>query len=69
MPDTRADRVIDSIRADIAAGRLGPGDKLPSIARLAELHDVGVTTIKSALATLKALKLVRSEQGRGFYVV
>lgn len=69
MPDTRADRVIDSIRADIAAGRLRPGDKLPSISQLAEQHGVGVTTIKTAQTALKAMNVLRAEHGRGVFVV
>lgn len=69
MPDTRADHVIDSIRAEIAAGRLKPGDKLPSIHKLAEQHGVGVTTIKTAQTALKAMGVLRAEHGRGVYVV
>jgi len=69
MPDTEVERVIASIRADIFAGRLRPGDKLPSISQLAEQHGVGVTTIKTAQTALKAMGVLRAEHGRGVYVV
>lgn len=69
MPDTKVERVIASIRADIAAGRLQPGDRLPSIARLAAEHDVSVATVRIALTVLKDSNVIRSERGRAFFVV
>ena len=46
------ERVEDAIRADLAAGRIGPDQALPSERQLAERHGVSRITVKRALADL-----------------
>ena len=46
------------LRAQIESGRLGPGDRLPSITDLSETYDVALTTARKALDALKAEGLV-----------
>ena len=61
-------RVIDDIEQQITAGSLSPGDRLMSIVQLAARYDTSQTTVKSALAILRARGLVRGHQGKGVYV-
>ena len=53
------------LREDIAAGRLRPGDKLPSESELVERYGVGRVTVREALALLVNEGLLRKLQGRG----
>ncbi|MGI5884829.1 MAG: GntR family transcriptional regulator [Candidatus Spyradocola sp.] len=56
------------IRADIAAGRLRPGDKLPSESELVERYGVGRVTVREALALLVNEGLLLKLHGRGTFV-
>lgn len=60
--------VADSIKEQIAAGQLKPGDKLPSTKDLSERYQVGRSTVREALSALKAMGLVEIHQGEGSYV-
>jgi DNA-binding GntR family transcriptional regulator len=66
-PDRRAAHEVlaDTLRADIAAGRLGPGDRLPSVRKLAELHDLAPGTVQQALNALRRDGLVVGSRGQG----
>ncbi len=46
------------LRAQIASGELAPGDRLPSIASLAQTYGLALTTVRKALDALKAEGLV-----------
>lgn len=61
-------RVAAALRADIAAGELLPGGKLPAIRKLAELHGVAVGTAQAAVDLLRADGLVYASPGRGTFV-
>nr|MDT0660355.1 winged helix-turn-helix domain-containing protein [Micromonospora sp. DSM 115978] len=61
-------RIADEITADVRAGKLSPGDRLPSIAHLADLHDVSPSTVKQVYVRLEALRVIRRHQGKGVYV-
>ncbi len=63
-----SDQVSQQLVAEIAAGRLTPGDKLPPEARLVEQFQVSRTVIREAVSRLKSLGLVDSRQGSGVYV-
>ncbi|WP_018254681.1 winged helix-turn-helix domain-containing protein [Salinispora mooreana] len=62
-------RVVDSITAQIRAGELAPGDKLPTYAQLADHFKISVTTAQTALRILRERGLVEGHQGKGTYVV
>jgi DNA-binding GntR family transcriptional regulator len=55
--------------AEITAGRLRPGDLLPTKEQLKEQHDASLNTIDSALGVLRKKGLIESRQGRGTYVI
>lgn len=61
-------QIADGLDADLAAGRLRPGQKLPTEAQLARRFGVNRHTVRRALAVLAARGLVRATQGRGTFV-
>lgn len=63
-----SDQVADAMAAEIRAGRLAAGDKLPTEATLVEQFSVSRTVVREALSRLKSLSLVESRQGSGVYV-
>jgi DNA-binding transcriptional regulator YhcF (GntR family) len=56
------------IRTALREGRLGPGDRLPSVRELAETAGVNVNTVRAVYGRLEREGLVRSEHGRGTFV-
>lgn len=56
------------LRALIATGQLGAGERLPSVRRLAEWAGVNLNTVRSVYAGLEAGGLVVSRQGQGTFV-
>lgn len=58
----------DALAAEIAAGRLAPGSRLPTEAELVKRFGVSRFTVRQALGHLEARGLVRAEQGRGTFV-
>lgn len=75
MPDIDRDsrvpawkQIAAQLRADIAAGRYGPDDPLPSISRLTQDYGVARVTAHKALAQLAAEGLTEVEPGMGYYV-
>ncbi|MGJ3261725.1 MAG: phosphonate metabolism transcriptional regulator PhnF [Salinarimonas sp.] len=61
-------QIVDGLEADIAAGRLTPGDRLPAETHLAERFGVNRHTVRRALGVLASRGLVRATQGRGTFV-
>lgn len=61
-------RVADAIEADIAAGRLSPGDRVAPETQLAERFAVNRHTVRRGLAALAERGLVRATQGSGTFV-
>lgn len=61
-------QIVDGIEADIAAGRLAPGDRLPAETQLAARFGVNRHTVRRALGVLASRGLVRATQGRGTFV-
>lgn len=62
------ERVRQAIAASIADGTYGPGDKLPSEARLADELGVNRLTVRRAIEELARAGAVESRQGSGTYV-
>lgn len=56
------------IRAGIIAGRLRPGDRIPSEPELVDEHHVSKTTASRALDLLAAEGLIVRHSGRGSFV-
>ncbi len=61
-------QVADTLRAEIASGKLAPGDRLPSIRKLAERFGVAPMTAQSATEILRSAGLVYTSPGRGTFV-
>jgi DNA-binding transcriptional MocR family regulator len=60
---------MERVRRLVAARALGPGEKLPSIRRLAGQAGVSPSTVAEAYDRLVAEGLIRSRPGAGFVVV
>lgn len=60
--------LVCCIRGWIRSGRFQSGDKVPSIARLKDEFQVSAGTIRGAMLTLKAERLVEGRQGEGVFV-
>ena len=56
------------LRALILTGQLNPGERLPSLRRVAGWAGVNVNTIRSVYESLEAEGLIVSQQGRGTFV-
>ncbi|WP_114972694.1 FadR/GntR family transcriptional regulator [Rhodoferax ferrireducens] len=63
-----SDQVADVLAAEIRAGRLAVGAKLPTEAALVDQFSVSRTVVREAVSRLKSLGLVDSRQGSGVYV-
>lgn len=61
-------RIADEIVADIRAGRLKPGTKLPSITQLAAKYEVSPSTVKQVYVRLEALRVIWRHQGKGVFL-
>ncbi len=61
-------QIEQALEADIRAGVLGPGDRLPTEAALAGHFQVNRHTLRRAVAGLVERGLIRVEQGRGSFV-
>jgi GntR family transcriptional regulator len=67
-PGKLYEQVAMLIQKWIENGELGKGERLPSIASIAESFDVAVVTVRQALAMLEEQGLVERQQGRGTFV-
>jgi DNA-binding transcriptional MocR family regulator len=60
--------IVDALAGDIEAGRLNPGDRLPTQRELADQLGLSVGTVTRAYADAERRGLVRGEIGRGTFV-
>jgi len=60
--------IAERIRADIHAGKYVPGDKIPSLRRLAALYGANTQTVNKATAYLASLGYLKPRQGYGCQV-
>ncbi len=63
-----SDQVAEALSAEIRAGRLGPGDKLPTEMALVAQFGVSRTVVREAVSRLKSLGHLESRQGSGVFV-
>lgn len=63
-----ADRVAQQLEEQIRAGRLRPGEKLPTEAELVRQLEVSRTVVREAVSRLHSRNLVEPRQGSGVYV-
>ncbi|MDH6451527.1 MULTISPECIES: PLP-dependent aminotransferase family protein [unclassified Streptomyces] len=61
-------RIADRIAADIATGRLRPGERLPPQRKFARRHGIAASTAERAYGELVRRGLVVGEVGRGTFV-
>jgi GntR family transcriptional regulator len=62
-------QIVERIRALIAAGRLKPGDQLPTVRALATELRVNFNTIARAYRILDEGGIISTQQGRGTYIL
>ena len=68
MPQPRYKHLVDQLAADIRAGRLRPGTRLPTHRELAAREGLALVTASRVYAELHAMGLVSGETGRGTFV-
>lgn len=66
---SREAAVFRGLRDDILTGRYAPGVKLPTMMAIAESYGASETAAQKAAARLRSMGLVRTEPGRGAWVV
>jgi GntR family transcriptional repressor for pyruvate dehydrogenase complex len=68
--DTAAgSQVVEHVRKEVEAGRLGPGDRLPPERELALKMGVSRPSLRSGLRTLQAMGIITSRRGAGTFIV
>lgn len=63
-----AEHITRSLADEIAAGRLRPGDRLPTEQFLSENFGVSRNVVREAIASLRAQGMIESRQGVGAFV-
>jgi len=61
-------KIAGQMEDQIRSGTLKPGDKLPSLRSLQQLHRVGLNTVKQAYLVLEGRSLIQSLSRSGYYV-
>lgn len=62
------DQAIESIKQMIVSGELGPGDRLPREAELAERLGLSRNSLREAVTALSLVRVLEVRQGDGTYV-
>ncbi|WP_339110066.1 FadR/GntR family transcriptional regulator [Thioclava sp. GXIMD4216] len=62
-------KLAEALRAEIAAGHVAPGARLPSESALTKAHGVSRTVVREAIAALRSEGLVEARQGAGVFVL
>jgi len=61
-------QIIDQVKSAIAAGLLGPGDRLPTVRQLAVDLSINPNTVSRAYTELELTGLVETQMGSGTFV-
>jgi GntR family transcriptional regulator, transcriptional repressor for pyruvate dehydrogenase complex len=62
-------QVVEHVRREIEAGRLGPGDRLPPERELARKMGVSRPSLRSGLRSLSAMGIITARRGAGTFIV
>jgi len=62
-------QLVEHVRREIEAGRLGPGNRLPPERELAREMGVSRPSLRSGLRTLQAMGIITSRRGAGTFIV
>lgn len=54
MPSSKRQQIVDDLIADVRAGRLKPGNPLPTARELRERYHCSITPVREAINELKA---------------
>ena len=68
MSASRYKQLVDQLAAQIHAGQLEPGTRLPTHRQLAKEHNMALVTASRVYAELEKMGLVSGETGRGTFV-
>ncbi len=60
--------IVEALEADIRAGRVHPGDRLPAQRGVAEALDVDLTTVTRAFNEARRRGLIDAQAGRGTFI-
>ena len=60
--------IVEALEADVRAGRVSPGDRLPSQRAIAEALKVDLTTVTRAFGEARRRGLVDAHAGRGSFI-
>lgn len=61
-------QIVDSIKHQVATGKLKPGDQLPTVRQLATYLRINPNTVARAYDILDSDSVITTQQGRGTYV-
>jgi len=62
-------QIVEQLQRRIDAGKLKPGDQLPTVRGLADELEVNFNTVARAYRKLDASGSISTQQGRGTYVI
>ena len=61
-------QIVNQVQAQLAGGKLQPGDQLPTVRALAEELRVNFNTVARAYRILDEARIISTQQGRGTYI-
>jgi len=67
-PVSPSEQLADQVRFAVAAGRLGPGDRLPSVRDVARSARINPNTVSRAWRELELSGLLESRRGSGVFI-
>ncbi|MEL6428659.1 MAG: GntR family transcriptional regulator [Planctomycetota bacterium] len=67
-PVTPSEQLADQVRFAVAAGRVGPGERLPSVREVARTARINPNTVSRAWRELELVGLIEARRGSGMFV-
>jgi GntR family transcriptional regulator len=62
-------QIVEQVRAQIASGKLKPGDQLPTVRSLATDLRVNFNTVARSYRLLDEARIISTQQGRGTFIL